>query len=74
MAVVFFSQMLNLFQMTERTGGSDVSGTETIATRLPDGTYSLEGYKFFTSAVTSEMTLLLARVKDEHGNLQSVSK
>ncbi len=31
--------------MTEKTGGSDVSGTETIAKRQPDGTYALHGYK-----------------------------
>jgi alkylation response protein AidB-like acyl-CoA dehydrogenase len=47
--------------MTERTGGSDVSRTETIARKKPDGTWSLSGTKWFTSAATGEMTLTLAR-------------
>jgi alkylation response protein AidB-like acyl-CoA dehydrogenase len=46
--------------MTERTGGSDVSGTETIARRDGDG-WRLYGTKWFTSATTSEMALALAR-------------
>lgn len=52
--------------MTERTGGSDVSGTETIARR--DGPrYRLHGVKWFTSATTSQIALTLARI-EEHGN------
>ena len=47
--------------MTERTGGSDVSQTETIARREPDGTWRLWGTKWFTSATTAEMALTLAR-------------
>ena len=47
--------------MTERSGGSDVSGTETVARRGPDGRWRLFGDKWFTSAVTSEMALTLAR-------------
>jgi len=46
--------------MTERTGGSDVSRTETIAKKTDDG-WALEGTKWFTSATTSEMALTLAR-------------
>lgn len=46
--------------MTERTGGSDVSRTETIARRAGDG-WVLEGTKWFTSATTSQMALTLAR-------------
>ena len=46
--------------MTERAGGSDVSGTETVA-RLEDGTWRLHGTKWFTSATTAEMALTLAR-------------
>lgn len=46
--------------MTERTGGSDVSRTETIARRVGDG-WALEGTKWFTSATTSQMALTLAR-------------
>jgi alkylation response protein AidB-like acyl-CoA dehydrogenase len=46
--------------MTERTGGSDVSHTETIARR--DGEiWRLHGTKWFTSATTSEIALTLAR-------------
>jgi alkylation response protein AidB-like acyl-CoA dehydrogenase len=66
--------------MTERTGGSDVSGTETIARRLTDdeiaqdaaanrdkdtvgmplGPWSIDGFKWFSSATDSEMTVMLA--------------
>jgi putative acyl-CoA dehydrogenase len=52
--------------MTERTGGSDVSGTRTEA-RLVDGSFHLYGRKWFTSAVTSEMALALARTADATG-------
>ena len=46
--------------MTERTGGSDVSGTSTVAKR--DGPhFRLFGTKWFTSATTSQMALTLAR-------------
>jgi alkylation response protein AidB-like acyl-CoA dehydrogenase len=47
--------------MTERTGGSDVSRTETIARRDADGLWRLWGTKWFTSAITSEVALTLAR-------------
>jgi alkylation response protein AidB-like acyl-CoA dehydrogenase len=46
--------------MTERTGGSDVGISETVAKRTPDG-WRLHGVKWFTSAVTSEVALTLAR-------------
>lgn len=46
--------------MTERTGGSDVSRTETIARRDGDG-FRLFGTKWFSSATTAEMALALAR-------------
>ncbi|MCS6913553.1 MAG: acyl-CoA dehydrogenase family protein [Myxococcales bacterium] len=46
--------------MTERTGGSDVGRSETVA-RLVDGQWRLYGTKWFTSAATSEMALTLAR-------------
>jgi alkylation response protein AidB-like acyl-CoA dehydrogenase len=46
--------------MTERTGGSDVSQSETVA-RLEGDTWRLSGTKWFTSATTSEMALTLAR-------------
>lgn len=47
--------------MTERSGGSDVSGTETVAKPRPDGSYELHGAKWFTSASTAQMALTLAR-------------
>jgi alkylation response protein AidB-like acyl-CoA dehydrogenase len=67
--------------MTERTGGSDVRGTETIARRLtveevarddkagrgidsvglPLGPWSIDGFKWFSSATDSDMTMLLAQ-------------
>jgi alkylation response protein AidB-like acyl-CoA dehydrogenase len=47
--------------MTERTGGSDVSRTETVARRDADGAWRLWGTKWFTSAITSEVALTLAR-------------
>ncbi|HTJ41265.1 MAG TPA: acyl-CoA dehydrogenase family protein [Kofleriaceae bacterium] len=46
--------------MTERTGGSDVSTTETVAKRDGDQ-WRLFGTKWFTSATTAEMALTLAR-------------
>jgi alkylation response protein AidB-like acyl-CoA dehydrogenase len=46
--------------MTERIGGSDVGGSETVA-RLEGDTWRLHGTKWFTSATTSEMALTLAR-------------
>ena len=47
--------------MTETTGGSDISGTETVARRDGDGTWRLYGRKWFTSATTSQVALTLAR-------------
>ncbi len=47
--------------MTERSGGSDVSGTETLARGDADGAFRLYGSKWFTSAITSEVALTLAR-------------
>ncbi len=46
--------------MTERTGGSDVGLTETVA-RHEGGQWRLYGTKWFTSAITSELALTLAR-------------
>ncbi|MFO0559825.1 MAG: acyl-CoA dehydrogenase family protein [Polyangiales bacterium] len=47
--------------MTEKTGGSDVGLSETVARKGDDGQWLLSGTKWFTSATTSEMTLTLAR-------------
>ena len=60
--------------MTERQGGSDVSMTETIATYRPDpslsvkatdnnslGPWTIDGFKWFSSATDSNMMVMLAR-------------
>jgi acyl-CoA dehydrogenase len=46
--------------MTERTGGSDVGLSETVA-KEADGAFRLFGTKWFTSATTAQMALTLAR-------------
>lgn len=70
--------------MTERTGGSDVSGTSTIA-KADGNQYRLHGVKWFTSATTSQMAMTLAKIegddklslfylelRDQEGNLQNI--
>lgn len=52
--------------MTEKPGGSDVSGTETVAKKI-NGKWKLFGTKWFSSATTSQMALALARIEDESG-------
>jgi len=47
--------------MTERTGGSDVGLTQTVARAAEGGAHRLYGTKWFTSATTSQMALTLAR-------------
>jgi len=47
--------------MTETTGGSDVGRSQTRAVPQADGRWRLYGKKWFTSAVTSQMALTLAR-------------
>jgi alkylation response protein AidB-like acyl-CoA dehydrogenase len=47
--------------MTERTGGSDVGISETVARPAEGGLFRLYGTKWFTSATTSQMALTLAR-------------
>lgn len=46
--------------MTEKTGGSDVGLSETVAKKTDAG-WRLYGEKWFTSAATSQMALTLAR-------------
>ncbi|MCA9553700.1 MAG: acyl-CoA dehydrogenase family protein [Myxococcales bacterium] len=52
--------------MTERTGGSDVGLSETVARETKQG-WLLSGTKWFTSATTSEMALTLARPEGNPG-------
>ena len=60
--------------MTERKGGSNVSGTETIATfvgstdeksadGLPLGPWRIDGFKWFSSATDCSMAILLAQTR-----------
>lgn len=73
--------------MTEKAGGSDVSNSETYATNDDKG-YKLHGKKWFTSAVTSDVSLALAQhmkngksiglslflihLRDKNGKLQNI--
>jgi len=47
--------------MTELSGGSDVGRSKTTARQDDDGTWRLYGRKWFTSAITANMALALAR-------------
>ena len=47
--------------MTEKEGGSDVGRSSTVARKNPDGSWSLTGTKYFTSATTAQISLTLAR-------------
>ena len=47
--------------MTEKQGGSDVRAGTTDAARNADGTYSLTGHKWFTSAPMCDIFLVLAQ-------------
>jgi hypothetical protein len=47
--------------MTERTGGSDVGASTTVARRGADGEWRLWGDKWFTSVANAELALTLAR-------------
>ncbi len=58
--------------MTERTGGSDVSETSTIARRVGDH-YELHGTKWFTSATTSQMAMTLARIEGAESGSRGLS-
>jgi len=58
--------------MTERTGGSDVSATSTVA--VPDGAgYCLSGTKWFTSATTSQIAITLAFVEEPRSRKRELS-
>ncbi len=48
--------------MTERTGGSDVSRSMTLALAQKNG-YTLHGHKWFTSAITAHMAFTLASIE-----------
>jgi putative acyl-CoA dehydrogenase len=58
--------------MTERTGGSDVSGTSTVA-KKNGNEWELTGTKWFTSATTSQMSMLLARPEGAEAGSRGLS-
>lgn len=58
--------------MTERTGGSDVSGTSTVA-RREAGVWRLYGDKWFTSATTAQLAMTLARIEENGVQDQGLS-
>jgi putative acyl-CoA dehydrogenase len=47
--------------LTERTGGSDLRTSRTVATPVGDGRYELSGIKWFVSAVASDAFFVIAR-------------
>jgi putative acyl-CoA dehydrogenase len=58
--------------MTERTGGSDVSATSTLA--VPDGAeFRLFGTKWFTSATTAQVAITLAQVEESWSRPRNLS-
>lgn len=63
--------------MTERPGGSDIGQSETQAELLDEATniWSLSGFKWFSSATTADLTMLLARTIDpKEGTVRTGSK
>lgn len=61
--------------MTERPGGSDVGQSETQAELLDEkaNTWSVSGFKWFSSATTADLTMLLARTIDpKEGTVKTV--
>ncbi|MBO0844718.1 MAG: acyl-CoA dehydrogenase family protein [Nocardioides sp.] len=50
--------------MTEKQGGSDVRANVTRAVSAPDGSYTLHGHKWFTSAPMNDVFLVLAQAPD----------
>lgn len=60
--------------MTERTGGSDVSRSMTLATHEEKENYILNGHKWFTSAITANMAFTLASTEQpENGKRAPLS-
>jgi putative acyl-CoA dehydrogenase len=47
--------------MTEKQGGSDVRANTTTATPAADGSYRITGHKWFTSAPTGDLFMVLAQ-------------
>ena len=51
--------------MTEKQGGSDVRANQTIATPNSDGSFKLDGHKWFCSAPMSDLFLTLAKIDEQ---------
>lgn len=63
--------------MTERPGGSDVGQSETQAEIVDEASnsWSISGFKWFSSATTADLTMLLARTIDpKEGTVLTGSK
>lgn len=63
--------------MTERPGGSDIGQSETQAELFDEATntWSISGFKWFSSATTANLTMLLARTIDpKEGTVRTGSK
>ncbi|KAK0398726.1 hypothetical protein QR680_002725 [Steinernema hermaphroditum] len=61
--------------MTEKRGGSDVGGgCDTYATQVKGDKFTLNGYKWFSSAIDADMALTLARPVDGDGNVTKGSR
>lgn len=58
--------------MTEKTGGSDVSGTSTMARKVGNS-YQLFGVKSFTSATAAPMAMTLARTEGAEAGSRGLS-
>jgi acyl-CoA dehydrogenase len=58
--------------MTEKTGGSDVGTSTTVARRTPDGTWRLWGDKWFCSNANAEVALTLARPEGAPGGTKGL--
>ena len=59
--------------MTENSGGSDVSNTETVAKQDAEGQWRLYGRKWFSSAVVGEAALALARPEGASGGAAALA-
>jgi len=59
--------------MTETAGGSDVGMSETTGRRDADGTWRLNGRKWFTSAINAEVALALARPDGNPGGADGLA-
>jgi putative acyl-CoA dehydrogenase len=55
------SGLLAGMSMTEKQGGSDVRANTTTATPASDGTYRINGHKWFTSAPMNDLFMVLAQ-------------